>query len=111
MNIRRPIIHGGWSIVAALLLSGCAEQSPAPPEARAFEAKSAVFVNGDFESGTNNQPPPSWTVTPLFNPNPGVTIQTPQTRAGLGLLTAPTPGNAALIARTVILLINGGPES
>jgi uncharacterized repeat protein (TIGR01451 family) len=67
-----------------------------------------LFVNGDFESGTNNTPPPSWTVTPLFNPTTGVTIQTPQTRAGLNLQATGTPAPTAL---TRSLITASGPES
>ncbi|APR80972.1 Hypothetical protein A7982_06319 [Minicystis rosea] len=66
------------------------------------EAHSAIFSNGGFESGTNNQAPPSWTVT--TNLNPGVTIQTPQTRAGLNLSAGGNP-----LTRT--LVTTAGPES
>jgi len=51
----------------------------------------AAFTNGGFESGSNNQPPPGWTVTPYLNPSTGITVQTPQTRAGLNLQTGGTP--------------------
>ena len=106
----------GWAIgLAGALLAACAPSAPPPEEhaghdhaEKTGEAASAAFVNGDFEAGTHNQPPPSWTVTPYFNPNAGVTIQTPQTRAGLGLATT---GNPVPAARTFTLVAAGGPES
>ena len=55
-------------------------------------AQSRVFTNGGFETGTANNPPPSWNVNLFLNPDPnGVTNQTPQTLAGLNLFT---PGGA-----------------
>ncbi|MFO0760840.1 MAG: MopE-related protein [Byssovorax sp.] len=107
--------QGIWIAFAAglaLVLGGCSPDTPkdppkdsqqAPPEEHVHEAQSAVFVNGDFESGANNLPPPSWTVTPYLNPN-GVTIQNPQTRAGLNL-------QAGGVADTFTFVSAAGPET
>jgi uncharacterized repeat protein (TIGR01451 family) len=107
----KPAATWGWKtlcLAAALVLPACASGAPAGDghdHEHVGEAQSAVFTNGDFESGTNNQPPPSWTVSTYLNPNPnGVTIQTPQTRAGLNLATGG-------VARTYTLLTAAGPES
>ncbi|MEI9937366.1 MAG: hypothetical protein WDO69_09075 [Pseudomonadota bacterium] len=53
-------------------------------------AQHAVFSNGDFETGTDGAAPPSWTVQTFLNP--GITVQVPQTRAGLNL----APGGDAI---------------
>lgn len=50
----------------------------------------AAFSNGGFESGTAGAAPPSWTVTTYLNSG-GITIQSPQTRAGLNLATGGNP--------------------
>ena len=47
----------------------------------AASQREPVWTNGDME--TQGTPPPGWTVT--TNTNPGVTIQDPQTFAGLNL--------------------------
>ena len=116
MTNERMTPTSGWAIgLVGALLAACAPSAPPPDEhaghghaEKTGEAASAAFVNGDFEAGTHNQPPPSWTVTPYFNPNAGVTIQTPQTRTGLGLATT---GNPVPTARTFTLVAAGGPES
>jgi uncharacterized repeat protein (TIGR01451 family) len=104
-NKRPNAVFGrGLLFVLGTIAAACSLQpppSPAPPE-RTGEVSSAVFVNGGFESGTNNTAPPSWTVTTYKNG--GVTIQNPQTRAGLNLGTGGT-------ARTVTLVSATGPES
>lgn len=46
-------------------------------------AQESVFVNGGFETGTAGNAPPSWTLQTFINN--GITVQTPQTRAGLNL--------------------------
>ncbi len=48
----------------------------------------AVFANGDFETGAAGDVPPSWSVQPFLNPS--ITVQTPQTRAGLNLAVGGT---------------------
>ncbi len=73
------------ALVPAVLLTACADEGPRKAETLG-QARSAAFVNGDFESDTAGNPPASWTVTSFLNPNPmGVTLQTPQTLAGLNL--------------------------
>ncbi|HEX7601599.1 MAG TPA: hypothetical protein VF316_08340, partial [Polyangiaceae bacterium] len=80
------------ALVLLTLLLACSN-APAPGQhEHVGEAQSAVFVNGGFELGAANMPPQSWTVQPYLNPNPGgVTIQTPQTRAGLNLAKGGKP--------------------
>ena len=87
-----------------LLLSACAPSAaPSPqPTENVGEAKSRTFTNGGFEAGATNMAPPSWTVTTFLDP--GVTITTPQTRAGLNLQTGGVP-------LTLTLNAPGGPES
>jgi len=63
----------------------------------------AGFANGGFESGALNQPPPSWTVN-TFSNSSGVTLQSPQTLAGLNLA-------AGGVAKTFTLYSAGGPNS
>src|ERR1035437_4248592 len=60
----------------------------------------ASFVNSDFEIGAANSPPPSWTIYSYLNP--GVTIQSPQTKAGLNLA-------AGGVSKTVELTTTAGP--
>jgi hypothetical protein len=71
----------------------------------------AVWVDGDFESGTAGQAPPSpWGVTAELNPRAGITLQTPQTLAGLNL-TPTIAGHAAPQSLTFTLASAGGPLS
>ncbi len=77
----------------------------APPVASETtgQASSAVWVNGDLETGAAGVAPPSWTLSTYLNP--GVTATTPQqTRAGLNLMSGGNP-------LTVTLVSAGGPES
>ncbi|MFI5306163.1 MAG: hypothetical protein ACHQ53_02360 [Polyangiales bacterium] len=95
----------GWTVLSlatAILSPACGPSAPAARTDKVAVTQNALFVNGDFEAGTNNTAPPSWTVTTYLNP--GVTIQTPQTRAGLNL-------GAGGTAHTVTLVSAGGPES
>src|SRR6187402_1906634 len=71
-------------LALGLLFAGCAPGT-GPQDEPVSSASQAVFVNGDFETGTAGSPPPSLTVTPYRNG--GITVQTPQTRAGLALQT------------------------
>ncbi|CAN5138720.1 hypothetical protein BH09MYX1_BH09MYX1_05330 [soil metagenome] len=68
-------------IATALGMGGCSSKS-APTEETAA-ARQPVWVNGSFEDGGVGVLPPGWTAT--SNLNPGVTIQDPQTFAGLNL--------------------------
>ncbi len=75
----------------------------APPPENLGTGQSAVFVNGGFEAGAANAPPPSWTVNTFIDPQDvGVTIQSPQTRAGLNLAVGGIP-------LTLTLNAPGGP--
>jgi uncharacterized repeat protein (TIGR01451 family) len=93
-------------IRSAIALSMCAliacRSSATPPAEQLGQVSSAVWTNGSFESGSAGSPPSGWTVTPYLNP--GVTISTPQTRAGLNLES----GGSGL---TTTLSSSGGPES
>ncbi|HVY47434.1 MAG TPA: hypothetical protein VHB21_16210, partial [Minicystis sp.] len=89
------------SLAGLLLAAAC--NAPGAKE-NVDTSRSALFTNADFESGTNNTPPPSWTVTPFLNPMTGITIATPETRADLNLQSGGQP-------LTVTLVTNGGPES
>jgi hypothetical protein len=60
----------------------------------------AAFSNGDFETGLPNQAPPSWTVTPFLNPNPGFTTQQPQTLSSLNLGSGGSPLTAIVNSAT-----------
>jgi uncharacterized repeat protein (TIGR01451 family)/MYXO-CTERM domain-containing protein len=99
-------IWSGAVLGFALLLAACSPEAPPKEQAHehVHEAPSPVFLNGDFEGGNAGQPPPSWIVTPFRNPISGVTIQNPQTRAGLNLAAG---GNAI----TNTFEAPGGPES
>ncbi len=101
MRTRSP----GWQTAALLMTSlevvACAEKDEAPPlDERTAEAQDAVFTNGNFESGTANAVPPSWTITPYLNQ--GVTLTTPKSRSDLQL-------KAGGSVQTVTL--TGAPES
>lgn len=92
----------GWSIALAPVVSGAA---PLPAWrgglrrgwaalvcgllAAGAPMAHADFANGGFEIGVAGSPPPGWTVKTYLNP--GVTLQSPQTRAGLNL----APGGTA----------------
>lgn len=84
-----------WTL--SLLLVGCGTPQPG-----IGALHSAVFVNGGFETGAANAPPPSWTVQTFLNPS--ITVQTPQTRTGLNL-------GAGGTALSVILRAAAGPET
>jgi hypothetical protein len=91
-------------VAASLVLVAC---GPSAPDVGVW--RGAVWVNGGFETGTAGQAPPSpWGVTPLFNP--GITLQNPQTFAGLNLQTSIT-GKPAPRPLTFIQASAGGPMS
>ena len=71
--------HHALGLALAAVLSACA---PADHESVAV-TQDALFTNGDFETGAAGAAPPSWTVQTFLNK--GITIQNPQTRAGLNL--------------------------
>jgi len=80
----------GFAFASACTLAGllgaCASSS-GPPDEPLGNARQSLFVNGSFETGAAGIAPPSWTVKTYLNPTAGITVQTPQTRAGLNLQT------------------------
>src|SRR5258708_15500567 len=73
-------------VVAALLVveSFSACETGAPPIEGTERTASALWTNGDFETGAANMAPPApWVVATFLNP--GITVQSPQTLAGLNL--------------------------
>ncbi len=128
---RRPSVLGHSAAAIAGLATAAAGTTPAAPWAEPLARQgSAVFTNGGFETGTAGQPPPPpWAVTDYLNPNPnGVTIQTPQTFAGLNLETQGaacgrtadcvnnyrgsvcTAGHCEAVPKTIILSGNNQPD-
>jgi hypothetical protein len=91
-------------IVASLwLLAGCSREEAAPP-ARA-STHSALITNGDFETGAPGQAPSApWVVSSYLNAS-GVTIQTPQTLAGLNL-AAGGSSTTTIVAATSAVPVN-----
>jgi len=78
-----------------LLLSACAPGA-GPSDEPLADTRQAVFVNGSFETGAAGVAPPSWTVQTYLNN--GITVQTPQTRAGLNLKAGGDPLTTQLSA-------------
>jgi uncharacterized repeat protein (TIGR01451 family) len=98
-----------WRVRAcclAVVLGSYACEPSAPSheagEGNVRDSASALWTNGDFETGTAGNAPPSWTVTTFLDP--GVTVQSPQTRTGLNL-------GAGGTALTTIKRAAAGPES
>ena len=80
-----PSFFSGWhrlGLVLPLLLGACTP-GIGPTDEPMGNTQQAVFTNGDFETGTAGNAPPSWTVQTFINN--GITVQSPQTRAGLNL--------------------------
>lgn len=95
----------GIGVVVGLSWLGCEPGAKAPSTVET--SARAVFNNGNFESGGTGQPsvittPTGWTQTTYLNP--GVTMQTPQTREGLNLQS----GGAQ---QTALLYSAAGAES
>ena len=85
MAVSRHWAHLAAWVGAGLVLVACAtDVSSGGPEATE-RVSSAVWTNGGFELGAAGTPPQSWTVTTNLNPPAGITVQTPQTFAGLNL--------------------------
>jgi hypothetical protein len=94
--------HFVVALAAGIWVAACTA-SQLPRDEPVATASAALFTNGGFETGTAGQPPPApWTVRTFLNP--GITVQTPQTYAGLNLA-------AGGIDKTVILYSAGGPGS
>ena len=71
------------AFVACVVLAACAtDRNSSEPEA-VGEVSSAVWTNGGFETGAAGAAPTGWTVNTFLNN--GITVQTPQTYAGLNL--------------------------
>ncbi|HKO50498.1 MAG TPA: hypothetical protein VJV79_22400, partial [Polyangiaceae bacterium] len=75
----------GFGFTLASLLGACVPGS-GPLDEPVGSAQEAVFINGGFETGAAGIAPPSWTVQTYLNPTAGITVQSPQTRAGLNLI-------------------------
>jgi hypothetical protein len=85
-------------LASLLVLAACNPRQPG-----LGETSSAQFTNGGFETGAAGAvPPPPWVVSSFLNN--GITVQTPQTRAGLDLAA----GGKGL---TTIINSPGGPLS
>jgi hypothetical protein len=98
---------GGLLSVAALALAGACSSGAAPSAGE--ETHVRVFTNGNFATGAPGAAPPApWGVTDDLNP--GITLQTPQTLAGLDL-TPTIAGHAAPVPLTVILNSAAGPQT
>jgi hypothetical protein len=78
----------GLALTFSLALGACTP-STGPSDEPVGSAQAPVFVNGGFETGAAGVAPPSWTVQPYLNNN-GITVQSPQTRAGLNLQSGGT---------------------
>jgi len=96
-------------LAGALLLNACMSGS-APSDEPVGNAREALFTNGGFElglggtGGTSGIAPPSWTVNTYLNPtNTGITVQSPQTRAGLNLQAGGDPLTTQLNAPNLSL--------
>ncbi len=113
---------------AGVVVGACNAQSGGPDDALGT-ARSAVFTNGGFETGAAGTVPAApWALTDFVNLN-GVTIQNPQTYAGLNLFplgpacantaqctgvnpqlgTTCTAGRCAPASKTIILNSATGP--
>jgi Cys-rich repeat protein len=73
---------------AGLVVACATEGTPGPPESTG-QVSSAIWTNGGFETGAGGAAPVSWNVATFVNQ--GITVQTPQTYAGLDLIAG---GNA-----------------
>lgn len=84
---KSSIVTQGALIALALAVAACNLGGGGSEEVAA--SRQPVWSNGGLDNGTTGTPPPNWTITP--NLNPGVTVQDPQTFAGLNL----QPGGVA----------------
>jgi hypothetical protein len=84
---RSLLRHLGVAVAAAIPVAACTTRQV--PGELVATTSSAIFANGGFETGAAGAPPPSWTVQPYLND--GITVQTPQTRAGLDLAAGGKP--------------------
>jgi MYXO-CTERM domain-containing protein len=75
--------HVAVALAAIASVAACTA-SQAPRDELLATTSSPLFTNGGFETGAAGAAPPSWIVQPFLND--GITVQTPQTRAGLDLV-------------------------
>jgi len=92
--MHNPSFFSGYQrlgFALSLLLAACTP-GMGPSDEPVDNARAAVFTNGDFETGNANNPPPApWVVNTYQNPmDSGITVQSPQTRAGLNLANGGT---------------------
>jgi uncharacterized repeat protein (TIGR01451 family) len=88
-------------ISGAAFLAACS--STPPSGEKVGQVSSAVFTNGGFEMGAAAMPPGApWAVQTSLNP--AITVQTPQTLAGLNLA-------AGGLAKTILLASAAGQDS
>ncbi|HET7542588.1 MAG TPA: hypothetical protein VFK05_22110 [Polyangiaceae bacterium] len=86
---RVSLVSGLQGLALALSLGlGACTPSAGSSDEPLESTQAPVFVNGGFETGGAGSVPSSWTVQPYLNK--GITVQTPQTRAGLKLQTGGT---------------------
>ena len=89
--------RGLWLATAFGMAEACSPGGQVPDDA-VGEAQSAQFTNGGFETGAAGTAPPSWTLQSFKNV--GITVQTPQTLAGLNLMTGGKPLTTILASAT-----------
>ncbi len=93
---------GPWARATSLLGAGllfvaCATEGSSGPEEKTGQVASPLWTNGGFETGAAGAAPQSWTVQDFLNN--GITVQSPQTFAGLNLAAGGT-GLTTTIAAT-----------
>jgi hypothetical protein len=70
-------------VVAGLILAACTTDRASDTPEAVGQVTSALWTNGGFETGAAGAAPTGWTVNSFINN--GITVQTPQTFAGLNL--------------------------
>lgn len=98
---RRPLLNQRSPLLPLVLIIVPTFACTATPSDSVGASGSALFTNGDFESGAAGSAPPSWTVSTFLNP--GVSYP-PAQRTDLNL-------SAGGDARTILLSTNAGAES
>jgi len=100
MKPTTSFVRGSWfALIGAV--AACTTTQPEPE--RTANTQSAVWTDGDFESGPANQVPPApWVLNDFLNPNPaGYTPQNPQTYAGLNFTAGGVPATLTIQAATL----------
>jgi hypothetical protein len=83
----------GFALMAVFATGAACSSGASPRETRPY-----VFINGGFETGAAGSVPANWTVT--SNINDGITVQTPQTLAGLDLAAGGKGLTTTLVSAT-----------